>query len=101
MHNARVSTLDVNDRILGMAAGLELERPVADAGRYDEIGVQSPFVSVIQAVFADPLTHVVDGNELAAARVAAEHKVGPGLRLGVEVVGLVIQHDDVLLGVEH
>ena len=43
---------------------------------------------------------MVDGDELAAVGVAAEHQVRPGRRLRVKVVGLVVQQDDVLIPVQ-
>ena len=76
----------------GPAAGLEAEGPVADAGGDDEVRVQPPLMAVIEGVFADPLPHVVDGDELAPVGVAAEHQVRPGGRLGVKVVPDDLRH---------
>ena len=79
----------------GPAAGLEPEGPVADAGGDDEIRALPPLMAVAQGVLADPLSHMMDGDELAAVGVAAQHQVRPRRRFGVEVVGLMVEEHDI------
>ena len=73
-----------------MTSGLESERPVADAARYDKIGVLPLFVSITQGVFADPFADMVDRDELTAVRMPAQHKIRARRRFGIEIIRLVI-----------
>ena len=52
----RLSPLYVNHHVLRLAAGLEPDGPVRNAGGHDEVGALTPFQAVAFVVQAQPFT---------------------------------------------
>ena len=92
--------MHVDYDIFGLAAGLEDQTPVTDAGGYDKVGPLSSFISIAAVVLARQYTDVVEREELSAVRVPAQHQIRAGRSLFVVTAGLVVQDDLVQIRIQ-
>lgn len=78
-----------------------MDRPIGDAGGYDEIGVFAAFQAVDVIIHdVEPANQLHQRDHLSAVRVAGKHEIDVRSGFGGIIAGLMIQHDGIHIRID-